>query len=138
MHKLTETAEWSLQVELSDFDDSTYWATFDTFVVGDATSNYRLQVSGYNDASTLGDSLTYNNGRMFSTMDKDNDDVIWDCSNDLYGGGGGWFKDCAYSSLNGGDYGQNVVNRGIYWHFGKTRGNSVKSWKSSKMTLIRK
>ena len=46
-----------------------------------------------------GDSLTYSNKMMFSTVDQDNDKYIGSCS--IYRKSGGWFKHCAYANPNG-------------------------------------
>ena len=46
-----------------------------------------------------GDSLTYSNKMMFSTVDQDNDKYIGSCS--TYQKSAGWFNQCAYADLNG-------------------------------------
>ena len=45
------------------------------FAVGSETENYNLSVSGY--SGTVGDYLSYSNGKGFSTKDRDNDG--WKC-----------------------------------------------------------
>ena len=66
-----------LGVDLADFEGNTAFAKYDHFSVGDEDSDYTLSVSGYQNVSTAGDSLTpfngYHNGRRFSTPDRDND-----------------------------------------------------------------
>ena len=72
MHLLTNlsgvTAQ--LRVDLADWEGNTAFAKYDQFSVGDEDSDYTLSVSGYQSASTAGDSLTYHNGQRFSTPDR--------------------------------------------------------------------
>ena len=62
-----------LRVDLADWEGNTAYAKYDQFSVGDEDSDYTLSVSGYQSASTAGDSLAYHNGQRFSTPDRDND-----------------------------------------------------------------
>ena len=62
-----------LRVDLADWEGNTAFAKYDQFSVGDEDSDYTLSVSGYQSASTAGDSLAFQNGQSFSTPDRDND-----------------------------------------------------------------
>ena len=56
---------------MEDFDGNKRYATYSTFKVGNAVTEYTLTVSGY--GGNAGDSLTYpHNGMNFSTKDNDN------------------------------------------------------------------
>ena len=80
LYQLTSEGNYSLHINLTDFDQKTYVAVYDQFQVvmmmmtmiimliqvgpGDG---YMLTVRGFNDAlSTLGDSMYYSNGAKFS------------------------------------------------------------------------
>ena len=78
MHLLTHQSSDppQLRVDLADWEGNTAFAKYDQFSVGDEASDYTLSVSGYQSASTAGDSLTYpHNEQRFSTPDRDND--VW-------------------------------------------------------------
>ncbi|XP_035670192.1 techylectin-5A-like [Branchiostoma floridae] len=66
--------------------------------VSSEADGYRLHISGY--SGTAGDSMAYNNGQRFSTVDRDNDVSSGHCSQQ-YGQVGWWFRHCGYSYLNG-------------------------------------
>ena len=80
----------SLQVSLLDWDDKEYVAIYNSFSVGSEKTNYRLDVSGYNAAtSTMPDgfALGNHNGAQFTTMDRDNDELQGDnCASKFSGG----------------------------------------------------
>ena len=98
----------TLRVDLKDVNGQTWYAKYRKFKVGDASSNYKLEVAGY--TGTAGDSLSYHNNMAFSTQDADND--VWDFNCATTNKAAWWFKDCLESSLNapypvgaGGKYG---------------------------------
>ena len=78
--------------------------TYDHFSVGDANSNYTLSISGFsqlNDRLQADTFVEINNGMMFSTRDRDNDD--WDDGHaavDLHSGGW-WYSEWTYINMNG-------------------------------------
>ena len=85
-----------------------YAPRYRKFAVGNEASGYELQVSGNFFALPgitnpyrhfVGDSLTQHNGSLFSTPNKDQDKSKKNCAQEH--GGGWWYKDCYYSSLNG-------------------------------------
>jgi len=71
-----------------------YTANYDTFVVGSEATNYTLTVAHY--TGNAGDSMSYHNGMMFSTYDRDNDlanNLYWEhCANNS--AGGFWYNRC--------------------------------------------
>ena len=75
MHLLTHQSSDppQLRADLADWEGNTAFAKYDQFSVGDEDSDYTLSVSGYQSASTAGDSLAFQNGQSFSTPDRDND-----------------------------------------------------------------
>ena len=58
------------------------------------------------------DSLTYHNGRSFSTYDRDNDDDSGNCAEHYKAAW--WYKACYYSNLNG-IYHNGTSYLGVHW-----------------------
>lgn len=97
--------------------------TWSTFSVADEANNYRLSVGGFNKGSTaLEDKLRINNGKPFTTKDKDNDDNSRiQCAQQYWGKAGGWWftkyggSQCGETNLNWAlkslDYGIVYYNR---------------------------
>ena len=93
LHEMTDSTDFGLRIEMGDYDGQKYHAVYDSFKVGFASClllsctvwdllhiigiiatqvgpgpGYTLSVGGFRpDLSTLGDSVTYNNGAKFST-----------------------------------------------------------------------
>ena len=75
---MTTNNAYLLKVTVTDWSSNVYTAYYDHFQVASESDNYRLDVSGYDPAtSTLSDALTSEDyssfGMSFSTKDKDND-----------------------------------------------------------------
>uniref|UniRef100_A0A8C8SM68 Tenascin C n=1 Tax=Pelusios castaneus TaxID=367368 RepID=A0A8C8SM68_9SAUR len=119
LHKITSQGQYELRVDLRDKGESVY-ALYDKFIVGDSKSRYRLKVDGY--SGTAGDSMTYHNGRSFSTYDKDNDSAITNCA--LSYKGAFWYKNCHRVNLMG-RYGDNSHSQGINWFHWKGHEYSI-------------
>ncbi|XP_025969636.2 tenascin isoform X4 [Dromaius novaehollandiae] len=119
LHKITAQGQYELRVDLRDRGETAY-AVYDRFSVGDAKSRYRLKVDGY--SGTAGDSMTYHNGRSFSTFDKDNDSAITNCA--LSYKGAFWYKNCHRVNLMG-RYGDNSHSQGVNWFHWKGHEYSI-------------
>uniref|UniRef100_A0A8C3XHE4 Tenascin C n=1 Tax=Cyanoderma ruficeps TaxID=181631 RepID=A0A8C3XHE4_9PASS len=119
LHKITSQGQYELRVDLRDKGDVAY-AVYDRFSVGDAKSRYRLRVDGY--SGTAGDSMTYHNGRSFSTFDKDHDSAITNCA--LSYKGAFWYKNCHRVNLMG-RYGDNSHSQGVNWFHWKGHEYSI-------------
>ncbi|XP_038012405.1 tenascin isoform X2 [Motacilla alba alba] len=119
LHKITSQGQYELRVDLRDKGDMAY-AVYDRFSVGDAKSRYRLRVDGY--SGTAGDSMTYHNGRSFSTFDKDHDSAITNCA--LSYKGAFWYKNCHRVNLMG-RYGDNSHSQGVNWFHWKGHEYSI-------------
>ncbi|VDI68647.1 Hypothetical predicted protein [Mytilus galloprovincialis] len=136
IHTITKQGNYELRVDISDFDGSKAYAKYVTFSVGDASTNYKLTVSGY--SGTAGDSLAYHNGQAFTTKDRDNDPWRNPKNNNNCGikrQGAWWYKTCAYSNLNGFYMkGGKNSDKGILWYHWK---NTDYSFKSSSMMIRR-
>ena len=111
LHLLTSLGPTELRI---DFNGGQY-VRYRSFSVGDATSKYRLMVSGY---STDGpDNLSPQNNMKFSTYDEDNDiHKTLNCAQRF--SGAWWYKSCHESNLNG-VYGLDSAE-GIHWRVSLT------------------
>ena len=115
INRLTKEQSNTLRVDLGDFDGNTRYAQYTTFSVGNSTTEYTLTVGGY--SGIAGDSLTYHNGRKFTTRDNDNDQWYdMNCASQ-WSHGAWWFNNCFTSHLNGQYYHNPVVSphNGIIW-----------------------
>lgn len=119
LHNLTSMAPMTLRVDLRAGDESVF-AKYSTFMVDTVRRNYALKVSGY--SGTAGDSMSYHNGRMFSTRDRDPAPFITRCAMSYRGGW--WYKNCHQANLNG-LYDTNVNHQGLIWTAWKGKDYSV-------------
>ena len=98
-----------LRVDMRDKDGNSAYASYSTFYIGGATTDYTLHVSGY--SGTAGDSLGYHHLKKFSTKDNDNDEHNSNCANKYKGGW--WYRACHDVNING-LYGVDNTS-GIIW-----------------------
>ncbi|CAH1239335.1 ANGPT2 [Branchiostoma lanceolatum] len=104
IHLLTSLKNFTLRIDLEDWEGNQKFAEYSTFRVSGESDQYRLDIGGY--SGSAGDCMTHglnsNNGQKFSTVDRDNDNVRGvHCSQEYGGQGGWWFGSCGYSVLNG-------------------------------------
>jgi len=91
-----------------------YWAEYSTFSITDEVGKYQLTVDGYSgdagNAMMTGYHATWvSNGRMFTTVDDDNDAwVEGNCAQST--SGGWWYRECSSTLINGDEYGMWQVN----------------------------
>ncbi|CAC5388334.1 Fibrinogen-like protein A,Ryncolin-4,Ficolin-3,Ficolin-1-B,Ficolin-2,Ryncolin-1,Tenascin-R,Tenascin-X,Tenascin-N,Ryncolin-3,Tenascin,Techylectin-like protein,Fibrinogen C domain-containing protein 1,Ryncolin-2,Angiopoietin-related protein 6,Techylectin-5B,Angiopoietin-related protein 2,Angiopoietin-2,Microfibril-associated glycoprotein 4,Fibrinogen alpha chain,Ficolin-1-A,Ficolin-1,Fibrinogen C domain-containing protein 1-B,Angiopoietin-4 [Mytilus coruscus] len=131
IHTLTAQGKSELRVDISDFNGNIAYAKYSTFSIGDASTNYKLTVTGY--SGNAGDSLRYHNGQDFTTKDKDNDPSSLNCA--IIRQGAWWYNTCDYCNLNGlYTEGGKTIEKGITWYYWK---NLDYSMKSSSMMLRR-
>ena len=73
----TSTARTELRIDMVYFTGEVKYARYNFFMVGNADSNYTLQVADY--SGTDEDSIKKHNlnGTPFSTPDSDNDDAVY-------------------------------------------------------------
>ncbi|CAG2194303.1 Angiopoietin-related protein 1,Ficolin-1-A,Angiopoietin-1,Fibrinogen C domain-containing protein 1,Ryncolin-1,Angiopoietin-related protein 7,Angiopoietin-related protein 6,Ficolin-3,Fibrinogen C domain-containing protein 1-B,Fibroleukin,Fibrinogen-like protein 1,Ficolin-1,Ficolin-1-B,Angiopoietin-4,Tenascin-R,Ryncolin-2,Techylectin-5B,Fibrinogen C domain-containing protein 1-A,Fibrinogen-like protein A,Ryncolin-3,Angiopoietin-2,Tenascin-X,Ficolin-2,Fibrinogenalpha chain,Tenascin,Angiopoietin-related protei len=108
---LTSQGNHQLKIDLDDWNGDKRYALFESFKVGDQSTNYTLTTRGY--SGNAGDSLSYHNNMPFSTYDRDNDDRSgYNCAADSGLKGAWWFNNCWSSSLNG-KYSNNYFAGGI-------------------------
>ncbi|XP_036984739.2 fibrinogen-like protein 1 isoform X2 [Artibeus jamaicensis] len=99
LHLLTTQGDYTLKIDLADFEKNTRYAQYKIFKVGDQKNSYELNIGEY--SGTAGDSLTVkfdpkmqwwgSHQRMkFSTWDRDNDNYEGSCA--LEERSGWWFN----------------------------------------------
>ncbi|XP_006907851.1 tenascin-R [Pteropus alecto] len=119
IHRVTAQGRHELRVDMRDGQDSAF-AYYDRFSVEDSKSLYKLRVGSYN--GTAGDSLSYHQGRPFSTQDRDNDVAVTNCAVSYKGAW--WYKNCHRTNLNG-KYGESRHSQGINWYHWKGHEFSI-------------
>jgi len=98
LHQLTSSGRYKLRFDLQARDNgSWHYAEYSRFIVFSEESNYKMQLSGY--SGNAGDALSFNDGMMFSTYDRDND--LWSSNNcAVLDGGGFWHRTCVFCGVN--------------------------------------
>ncbi|XP_038063528.1 angiopoietin-related protein 7-like [Patiria miniata] len=98
LRRLTDAKRggFELRVDLWDWDDTQRYATYQNFSV--SGEHFTLHIGEY--SGDAGDSLTYHNGKGFTTRDNDVDGALdGNCAVWLYSGW--WFDLCHRANLNG-------------------------------------
>ncbi|KAF7687521.1 hypothetical protein HF521_014749 [Silurus meridionalis] len=119
LHKITSLSQYELRVDLRDKGEQAY-AQYDKFAVSEPRGRYKVHVGGY--SGTAGDSMTYHNGRPFSTYDHDNDIAVTNCA--LSYKGAFWYKNCHRVNIMG-RYGDNSHSKGVNWFHWKGHEHSI-------------
>ncbi|CAC5425671.1 unnamed protein product [Mytilus coruscus] len=101
---LTSKDKYELRVDLSERNNKKTYPLFKTFIVGDENSKYKLTIGDY--SGNAGNYMAHNNGRAFSTNDRENDDNNIHCAVRY---GAWWHGAYSNSWLNGKD------NKNYYW-----------------------
>ena len=108
LSRLTANNGYKLKFDLQSRNTSWYHAEYSTFRVLTEADNYRLQVAGYSGNAGRDAFGRHQNGMMFSTYDRDNDQWLGThCA--AYTGGGFWYWSCGGCRVNGGSY--------FYWAY---------------------
>uniref|UniRef100_F1S706 Tenascin-R n=1 Tax=Sus scrofa TaxID=9823 RepID=F1S706_PIG len=119
IHRITSQGRYELRVDMRDGQEAAF-AYYDKFSVEDSRSLYKLRIGAYN--GTAGDSLSYHQGRPFSTEDRDNDVAVTNCAMSYKGAW--WYKNCHRTNLNG-KYGESRHSQGINWYHWKGHEFSI-------------
>ncbi|KAJ8339423.1 hypothetical protein SKAU_G00362090 [Synaphobranchus kaupii] len=119
LHKISTAAEYELRVDLRDLGEEVY-AQYDKFVVNEPRGRYKINLGSY--SGTAGDSLTYHQGRPFSTYDNDNDIAVTNCA--LSYKGAFWYKNCHRVNVMG-RYGDHSHSKGVNWFHWKGHEHSL-------------
>ncbi|XP_049745267.1 tenascin-X isoform X7 [Elephas maximus indicus] len=113
LHSLTQAGDYSMRVDLRAGDEAVF-AQYDSFQVDSAAEYYRLHLEGYH--GTAGDSMSYHSGSVFSTRDRDPNNLLISCAVSYRGAW--WYRNCHYANLNG-LYGSTVDHQGVSWYHWK-------------------
>ncbi|CAL1568181.1 unnamed protein product [Knipowitschia caucasica] len=112
---LTSQSNYKLLVTLEDWSGRKTFAEYASFRTESEADFYRLRVGRYH--GNAGDSLTWHNGKQFTTLDRDHDTYTGNCAH--YQKGGWWYNSCAHSNLNGvwyrGGHYRSRYQDGVYW-----------------------
>ncbi|KAG9335390.1 hypothetical protein JZ751_005312 [Albula glossodonta] len=119
LHKISTAGQYELRVDLRDKGEEAY-AQYDKFLVTEPRSRYKMHLGSY--SGTAGDSMTYHQGRPFSTYDHDNDIAVTNCA--LSYKGAFWYKNCHRVNLMG-RYGDNSHSKGVNWFHWKGHEHSI-------------
>ncbi|TNN86537.1 Angiopoietin-related protein 2 [Liparis tanakae] len=96
-------------------EEGKVFAEYASFRVEPEADFYKLRVGRYH--GNAGDSLTWHNGKQFTTLDRDHDTYTGNCAH--YQKGGWWYNSCAHSNLNGvwyrGGHYRSRYQDGVYW-----------------------
>uniref|UniRef100_UPI003AAC0918 angiopoietin-related protein 2a n=1 Tax=Centroberyx gerrardi TaxID=166262 RepID=UPI003AAC0918 len=112
---LTNQGTYKLLVMLEDWSGRKTFAEYASFRIESEAEFYKLRVGRYH--GNAGDSLTWHNGKQFTTLDRDHDVYTGNCAH--YQKGGWWYNACAHSNLNGvwyrGGHYRSRYQDGVYW-----------------------
>jgi len=100
LSQLTLTGRYKLRFDLQSRSNPSNWysAEYSSFIVQPESTNYRLEVSRYS-GNAGRDALSVQNGAMFSTLDRDNDQ--WSSEHCAAARSGGfWYKSCCDCCVN--------------------------------------
>ncbi|XP_043095931.1 angiopoietin-related protein 2a [Puntigrus tetrazona] len=115
IYSLTNQGNYKLLVTLEDWSGRKTFAEYASFRLETEADFYRLRVGRYH--GNAGDSLTWHNGKQFTTLDRDHDAYTGNCAH--YQKGGWWYNSCAHSNLNGvwyrGGHYRSRYQDGVYW-----------------------
>ncbi|XP_065361337.1 ficolin-1-like [Calliphora vicina] len=117
LHALTSTLQpMELLIQLQDFNETSKYAKYDGFAVGNESENYKLiKVGKY--SGNAADAFSQHQGWPFTTKDRDNDNSENNCAK-LYEAAW-WYEKCFWSNLNGKYYDKAKsanTNMGICWN----------------------
>ena len=100
IHCLTTREDVEVRFEIGNGTEPSLVWTYQLFQVGGAETNYRLTIGQAHGVGSTFDGMAHQNGRPFSTPDRDNDaDTSGSCA--IRHGGAWWYYGCVRSNING-------------------------------------
>jgi len=122
LSQLTLNHRYKLKFDLQSWSNTSNWyhAEYSTFRVLSEAYNYQLKVAGYS-GNAGRNSLSWHNGMMFTTYDRDND--LWSGNCAVLISGGFWYRDCALCHVNAARSSGSFYWDGLPggWHLQSTR-----------------
>uniref|UniRef100_A0A8C9XAK3 Microfibril associated protein 4 n=1 Tax=Sander lucioperca TaxID=283035 RepID=A0A8C9XAK3_SANLU len=128
LYHLTLRRRYELLVDMEDFEGNKVFARYSSFSIDSESYGYRLLVSGFTDGGA-GDALSYHNGELFTTFDKDQDSSDTTNCARLYLGAF-WYYSCHHTNPNGvyrRGADSTVYGVGVEWYQWKGDEYSLKS-----------
>ncbi|KAJ8012267.1 hypothetical protein DPEC_G00066900 [Dallia pectoralis] len=115
IYNIGKQRDYRLLVELEDWVGKKVYAEYSSFHLEPEREGYRLRLGTYQ--GNAGDSLSSNNGKQFTTLDRDKDTFAGNCAH--FHKGGWWYNSCGQANLNGVWYMGGVYRSrfqdGIFW-----------------------
>uniref|UniRef100_A0A1A8CJS4 Angiopoietin-like 1 n=1 Tax=Nothobranchius kadleci TaxID=1051664 RepID=A0A1A8CJS4_NOTKA len=112
---LAKQGDYRLMIELEDWAGKKVYAEYSSFHLESESEGYKLRLGTYQ--GNAGDSFSSNNGKAFTTLDRDKDTFSGNCAH--YHKGGWWYNACGQTNLNGVWYSGGVYRSkfqdGIFW-----------------------
>nr|KAG5689525.1 hypothetical protein BaRGS_008900 [Batillaria attramentaria] len=125
IHRLTSSQNYSLRVDLEDWDGSKAYAEYRDFSISGPDDFYRLHISGYSNTSDSMIQHKNQNNMQFSTPDQDHDKWSGSCARSFHGAW--WFQACSWVNPNGRYINVDGIGvDGIAWYHWKHDGRSLK------------
>ncbi|MEQ2167187.1 hypothetical protein GOODEAATRI_001557 [Goodea atripinnis] len=107
--------DYKLMIELEDWTGKKVYAEYSSFYLEPESEGYKLRLGTYQ--GNAGDSFSSNNGKQFTTLDRDRDEFSGNCAH--FHKGGWWYNACGQTNLNGVWYSGGVYRSkfqdGIFW-----------------------
>ncbi|XP_037937720.1 fibrinogen-like protein 1 [Teleopsis dalmanni] len=117
LNVITQSELHELWFDMEDFEGEKRYAKYDSFAIGDNSTQYDLKILGKY-SGNAGDSFTFHQGMKFSTPEVDNDLAENNCADAFKGGW--WYAACHASNLNGkylrGKFNESLYATGVIWH----------------------
>ncbi|XP_047231822.1 angiopoietin-related protein 1a [Girardinichthys multiradiatus] len=112
---LAKQGDYKLMIELEDWTRKKVYAEYSSFYLEPESEGYKLRLGTYQ--GNAGDSFSSNNGKQFTTLDRDRDEFSGNCAH--FHKGGWWYNACGQTNLNGVWYSGGVYRSkfqdGIFW-----------------------
>ncbi|GAA6104475.1 angiopoietin-related protein 3 [Tachysurus ichikawai] len=132
IYSIARQGEYILSIELEDWKDERRFIEY-MFTLEGPASHYTIHLTHL--SGNLPDAMSNHTGMMFSTKDKDNDNLDeFSCARNY--SGGWWFNACGGTNLNGRytwmrTRSRTLRRKGIYWRPAKGSSYTIKSTKIS-------
>ncbi|KAG7175476.1 techylectin-5B-like isoform X2 [Homarus americanus] len=124
LHDLTYRWPQVLKVDLGDWDGESRSVRYQTFLVDDEDSQFRLHLGQY--SGDAGDAFSYHDNMPFTTSDRDNDKAgTGNCA--LSHHGGFWYNSCHYVSPTSQLLEKQKSTIGINWYTWYTDRTTLKN-----------